>query len=45
MYVVSVAASQKGVTAARGRGGVGVERWKRERERAMEVAGGVVCQR
>lgn len=27
--------------AARGRGGVGVEGWKRERERAME-AGGVV---
>lgn len=45
MYVVSVAASQKGVRAARGRGGVGVEGWKRERERAMEVAGGVVCQR
>lgn len=33
VYVVSVAASQKGVTAARGRGGVGVEGWKRERER------------
>lgn len=39
MYVVSVAASQKGVTAARGRGGVGVEGWKGERERAM--GGGV----
>lgn len=41
MYVVSVAASQKGVTTARGRGGVGVEGWKREKERAMEVGGGV----
>lgn len=45
VYVVSVAASQKGVTAARGRGCVEVEGWKRQRERAMEVGGGVVCQR
>lgn len=35
MYVVSVAASQKGVTTARGRGG-GANGWKIEREREKE---------
>lgn len=37
---VSVATSQKGVTAAKGRGGGGALGWKVEREESGEAGGG-----